>query len=389
MKRQARLTIIIVAVLAFVSCTLLGIKKDYTYSVPEQAQDGWETAHVSEVNLDEKMLTELVQNILNEKYEGIHSILIVKDGKLVLEEYFSGKDYMGSEKIFTRDDTHRLMSVTKSFASTLIGIAIDKGMIKNTDENLVSFFPEYAKLLGKSGRKIKLRHVLSMSAGFEWDETSVLYSDSRNPYWIMLGPERDHIIKYILSRPVVEEPGETFVYNGGLSILLGKIIEKQSRLKVRDFAKKHLFEPLGIKDYEWGYWDYDENVPRTDGGLSLRPRDMAKLGYVFANQGKWKGKRIVSEKWIREATHRHLDLYPLYLTGYGYQWWLNTFKINGENTEIPAADGWGGQRIFVFPDQDMVVVFTAGNHSLPHQKVFSMMYEMVNDYVLTALVKGP
>ena len=390
MKRQIIISLVVIFVLLLTACTMLCGKKEtpvsYQYKVPDEINDGWLTAHMGEVNLDEKLLTKLIQNILNKKYENIHSILIVKDGKLVLEEYFTGKDYGKLETAFTHDDLHGVMSVTKSFASTLIGIAIDKGMIKDTDEDLVSFFPEYKKLLGEKGKKIKLRHVLSMTAGLDWDEITYLYSDNRNPYWIMLGPERSNIIKYILSRPVKEEPGHEFIYNGGLSILLGKIIEKRSHLKTVDFAQKYLFEPLGIEKYEWGYYDFKREVSKTDGGLYLRPRDMAKLGYLYVNKGQWKNRQIISSKWINEATKRHIDLYPFYLTGYGYQWWLYTYKINGQKKEIPVADGWGGQRIFTFPDQDMIVVFTAGNHSLAHRKVFSMMYGMVKDYVLPAVL---
>jgi CubicO group peptidase (beta-lactamase class C family) len=356
----------------------------YSYKVPEQTNDGWQTAHVTEVNLDEKILAELIKNILNETYTDIHSVLIIKDGKLVLEEYFPGQDYGKDRIAFTRDDLHGVMSVTKSFVSTLIGIAVDKGMIKGTDEDLVSFFPEHKKLLGEHGKEIKLRHVLSMTAGFDWDETTYLYSDRRNPYWIMLGPEREHIIEYILSRPIKSQPGFEFTYNGGLSLLLGTIVEKSSSLKTKDFAQQYLFGPLGISQYEWGYWDAAGKVLKTDGGLYLLPRDMAKFGYLFVNRGKWKGQQIISAKWIEEATKEHIKLYPTMLTGYGYQWWLYEFTMDNEIIKAYVAAGWGGQYIFVFPALDMIVVFTAGNYSTPHGQVFNMMYNIVNKHVLPA-----
>ncbi|MFC1884902.1 serine hydrolase domain-containing protein [Thermodesulfobacteriota bacterium] len=390
MKRKIQIALMVALSLLLATFPMFSCKKESSkpslYKVPEQTNDGWETAHANEVNLDEQLLSELVQNISNEEYHDIHSVLIVKDGKLVFEEYFSGKDYREyTEMNYSRDNIHQVMSVTKSFASALIGIAIDRGMIKDTDEDLASLFPEYSQSFGEKGRKIKLKHLLSMTAGFDWDEITYLYSDSRNPYWIMLGPEKENIVRYILSRPITEEPGNKFTYNGGLSILLGKIIEKRSNLKTRDFAKKYLFEPLGIKEYDWGYWDLKEEVPKTDGGLSIRPRDMAKLGYLYANNGKWKGTQIVSEKWIEESTKKRITIDSYHLKGYGYQWWVYMFKIKGEEIEIPVASGWGGQGIYVFPDHDLIVVFTAGNHSLPHSQVFSMMYKMVNDYVLPSL----
>lgn len=204
-ERLKKVFYIVILTVLVSACSGVSVKKDpavlYHYTVPEQTRDGWQTAPLSEVHLNESLLSELVQKIINDDYGDIHSILIIKNGKLVLEEYFTGSDYMKSEKTFTRDDLHSVMSVTKSVTSTLIGIAMDKGLIKGADEELVSFFPEYRELLGDNGRKIKLRHVLSMSAGFDWDETTYLYSDSRNPYWEMLGPERENIIRYILSRP--------------------------------------------------------------------------------------------------------------------------------------------------------------------------------------------
>ena len=225
-----------------------------------------------------------------------------------------------------------------------------------------------------------------MTAGFDWDETTYLYNDSRNPYGIMLGPERGNIIGYILSRPMKYLAGSTFTYNGGLSLLLGRIIEQRSSLKIKEFAKKYLFEPLGITKYEWGYWDGACAVPRTDGGLFLRPRDMAKLGYLFINRGKWNGQQIISSQWIEEATRVHINLYPMKLTGYGYQWWQYKFEINNKTIESHVADGWGGQRIFIFPSLDLVVVFTAGNYSTPHRQVFDMMYDNVNQYILPAIL---
>jgi CubicO group peptidase (beta-lactamase class C family) len=362
-------------------------KISYKYKVPEQTDDGWQTAHISEAKLDENKLTDLIRKILNGTYINIHSFLIIKGGKLVLEEYFPGQDYDNRYITFNRDDLHGLASVTKSFTSTLIGIAIDKGMIKGTDEDLITFFSEYKKELSVNSKaRIKLRDVLSMTAGFDWDELTYLYNDPRNPFWIILGSERGNIIGYILNRPIKDQPGSKFTYNSGLSILLGTIIEKKSSLKIKEFAQKYLFEPLGISKYEWGYHDDAGKVPASEGGLFLRPRDMAKLGYLFVNKGKWKGEQIISAKWIEEATSEHIKLSPTMLTGYGYQWWLYKFKMNNEIIESYSADGYGGQRIFVSPSLDMVVVFTAGNYSIPHSQVLNMMYSMVNNYVLPALL---
>jgi len=376
--------IIAICMLFLISCSATQTKPDYIYKVPQVTDDGWQTSHISAVNMDGEKVADLIREILAKpEHYNIHSVLIIKNGKLVLEEYFPGKDHEKGYRDFSPDDIHGLMSVTKSFTSTLIGIAIDKGMIKGTDEDLASLFPEYSEQLSGQKSKIKLKHLLSMTAGFDWDEATYLYNDYRNPYWIMLGPERDNIIKYILDRPMKNQPGSTFNYNGGLSLLLGKIVEKRSSLRLQDFANQYLFHPLEITKYEWGYWDKAGTVPRADGGLFLRPRDMAKLGYLFMNKGNWNGRQIISAQWIKEATRKQIDLYPMMLTGYGYQWWIYRFGIFDK--EAYAADGWGGQRIFVFPALDLVVAFTAGNYSTPHRAVFEMMYENVSKYILPAI----
>jgi CubicO group peptidase (beta-lactamase class C family) len=140
----------------------------------------------------------LITKILDDTYPAVHSVLIVKGGKLVLEAYFAGRNYDGNSVDFTRYDTHRVMSVTKSFTSTLIGIAIDKGVMKGTDEKLISLLPEYQEVLAADNkREITLKHVLTMTAGFDWDETTYLYNDPRNPFWILLGPEKDNIYIFV------------------------------------------------------------------------------------------------------------------------------------------------------------------------------------------------
>lgn len=360
----------------------------YRYKTPEETGDGWSTAHVAEVNLDEKKLTDLISKILDGTYLDVHSVLIVKSGKLALEAYFSGRDYKRCHRDFTRDDIHQVMSVTKSFTSTLIGIAIDKGIIGGTDENLASFFPEYKHLFAANDKKeITLKHVLTMTAGFDWDETTYLYNDPRNPIRALYGPERDNIIGYILSRPIKSRPGSKFNYNGGLSALLGVILERRAGLKVSEFADRYLFGPLGITKYSWGYYDFASKVPRTGGGLSICPRDMAKLGQLFINKGRWKRKQIISSGWVEEATRAHVKRHPTGLTGYGYQWWCYKFKRDHEIVDAYAAAGWGGQRILVFPALDMVVVFTAGNHLAPRIQASIMMHSMLSGYILPAVAK--
>ena len=149
-------------------------KTPYRYKIPEQTDDGWQTADASEMKLNKKKLNDLAEKILNGTYPNIHSVLVIKNGKLVFEEYFPGRDRVKGYVAFTREDLHGVVSVTKSFTSTLIGIAIDKGLIKGTEESLLAFFPEYKKELSANNKgAITLQEVLSMTAGFDWDETTL------------------------------------------------------------------------------------------------------------------------------------------------------------------------------------------------------------------------
>jgi CubicO group peptidase (beta-lactamase class C family) len=353
------------ALLLLLVCTvwLVSCQPANTHPIPEQTNDGWQTASLDAVGLNAKILKELVEDIHGNKYQNVHSIVIVKDGKLVFEEYFSGYtwDYNGDEfrgelTDFGIDTIHNLASVTKSFTSALVGIAMDQGFIQGVDEKVFGFFPEYSHLNDERKDKITLEHLLTMTSGLEWNELELPLSNTRNDLiqlFIVSDP-----IEYILAKPVVDEPGTKWYYNGGGTNLLGEVIRETTGLRMDDFAEEYLFAPLGITDYEWDHINPD--VIHASGNLKLRPRDMAKFGYLFLNGGTWKGERIVSEEWIRESTKGRAS--PLWADGYGYQWWLRTYHSNSTSVDSFYADGWGGQRIAVFPSLDMVVVFTGGNY---------------------------
>ncbi len=349
---------VLLCVVLLVSCA-----PAHTFSVPEQTNDDWQTASLAEVGIDERTIEQAIDRVRDNTYQNIHSILIVKDDKLVFEEYFSGyawdyndDQFRGELTDFGIDTIHNLASVTKSFTSALVGIAIDKGFIQDEDEKMFAFFPEYANL--SDGRKgdITLAYLLTMTSGLEWNEMEFPYSNTRNDLvqlFIVSDP-----IEYILAKPVVNEPGTIWYYNGGGTNLLGEVIREATGMRMDVFADEYLFEPLGITDYEWDY--LNSEIIHASGNLELRPRDMAKLGYLFLKGGTWQGERIVSEEWIAESTKSHIS--PSWADGYGYQWWIETYHSNSTPVDSFYAAGWGGQRITVFPSLDMVVVFTGGNY---------------------------
>jgi CubicO group peptidase (beta-lactamase class C family) len=345
-------------------------KVHYRYRVPEKTDDGWATAELSEAGVDSERIGDLIREVLNKNFKNIDSLLLVKDGKLILEEYFNE---------YGRDDLHELHSVSKSITSILVGIAIDKGMIPNLDTKVYAFFPEYKATRWVDQKyDITLKHLLIMSAGIDWDERTRPLNDPRNDI-IALIFHSDDWIQYVLNKKVVEPPGLRWNYSGGLTILLGGIIKNTSGLYADTFAEQYLFGPLGISNYAWHR--HADGAINTQGGLSLRPRDMAKVGYLLMNGGRWKGRRVISKEWIDESTKGHITTGS---HGYGYQWYRGRGVVN--NTEFEAFWAWGrgGQLIFVFPTLDLVAVFTS--KARDNKAGLYRPFQMLNRYILPAML---
>jgi len=313
----------------FLSLLIVSCTSKYVYETPEQTDDGWETASLHEVRLNESKLGDLINHINQGKYENIHSILIIKDEKLVFEEYFPGYrfDYFGDqfrgEYIeFDVNTIHNLASVTKAFTAALVGIAIDRGFIQDVEEKVFTFFPEYSYLNDENKNKITLEHLLTMTSGLEWNEGDVPLTDTERNDLIRLFYMPDPI-EYILAKPVVAEPGKRFYYSGGDVNLLGEIIRRATGLRIDDFAEKYFFSPLGISNYEWKF--LNDNIVYTSGDLTIRPRDMAKLGQLYLNNGIWNHEQIISEDWIKSSTNKYVPVVNDYMSNaygdrYGYQW---------------------------------------------------------------------
>ena len=332
----------------------------YEYQKPEQLDDGWDTASLSDVGMDETIIVQSMNDILYKTDHQIHSILLVKEDKLVFEEYFPGYAfYHGPLTGFDRETKHNLASVTKSFTSALIGLAIDQGFLQDVNQKVFDFLPEYANLRTGEKDKITLEHLLTMTSGLEWDESTYLYTDPRNDCAQLF--HQSDPIRYVLGKPVATEPGVQFLYNSGNTNVLGEIIRKATGLRADEFADEHLFAPLGITDFWWK--ELPNEVCYTSGDMKLRPRDMAKFGLVYLNEGSWKGEQILSGEWVEASTTPSITVDPY--SDYGYQWWIHNHEVNTEQIPSFSARGWGGQNIIVFPDLDMVVVTTAGYYDEP------------------------
>lgn len=348
---------------------------------PQQTDDGWQTAAPADVDLDVSKLREAVERIQDKTYQNVDSILIIKDGKLVFEAYFDGYEwdydspqFRGQLVKYGPETRHNLASVTKSVTSILVGIALDQGAIHSVDDPVFDYFPQYAHLSDARKATITLKHLLTMSSGLQWNEGELPYSNRDNDL-VRLFYEPDPI-EYILSRPLVTEPGARFYYGGDNTNLLGEAIRSATGQRMDIFAEEHLFGPLGITDYAWDFINPD--MIHASGNLQLRPRDMAKVGQLCLNGGVWEGRRIVSEAWIAESTQKHVTHSAT--SGYGYQWWLETYRVGATAVDTFAALGWGGQRIIVLPDWEMVVVFTGGNYASADPSE-----EILTRYVLPAV----
>ena len=293
----------------------------------------WRTATPESQGMRSGVLADMLDLVWRENLE-IDSILIIRNGYVVLDTYHFPK---------TPDSKHNIFSCTKSISSTLIGIAVDKGYIRSIDEPLLDFFPD--KTPGNQAdekHEITLKHLLRMSTGLEC-------RDAYRYQWRGLARMRqsEDWVQYMIDLPLPEPPGTRFEYCNGASFLLTAIIEKTTGETGVAFAKEHLFTPLGIKDIYWPTNIHGQTIGW--GRLHLRPRDMARFGYLFLNNGNWEGRQVVSAHWVADATRKHVSATPA--AGYGYQWWVMS-------PERYAAMGYRGQRIVVLKDKNMVVVFT-------------------------------
>jgi len=308
----------------------------------------WRTSTPEEQGLDSASILSMVQEIQN-KDLNIHSVLVIRHGYLVTEVYFPP---------YTREIKHPVYSITKSVTSIMTGMAIQDGHIKSIQQNVLDFFPEIATGTKEEYLKdMTLEHLLTMSAGFN---TGTL------PDFAGKDASFDAAENILSNHSILSRPGETFYYDSGLPHVLSTIIQKTSGLTLEEYAQLHLFNPMGITDF---IWESDpQGITNGSTGLSLRPQDMAKLGYLFLHNGQWDEKQIVPAKWVRASTTKHMETKGLMDAaeddGYGYYWWIDAFGGY-------SAHGWGGQYVFVLPKLDMIVVFTGGladpDFPVPHQ----------------------
>jgi len=296
--------------------------------------NGWRSSTPEQQGIDSVKLAEALDYIRQHDIN-IHSLLLVRNGYVVLDAYF----YPYDEK-----SVHDLASVTKSVTSTLMGIAIDQGKIKTAQQAVPEFFVQ-SSVANQDERKARpsLDSLLSMTSGLRCQP-------GENELTLHQMMESKDWVRFMLDLPMAEEPGRKFVYCSGGMHLISGVVSKATGMSAFDFARRWLFEPLGIHE---AVWPADpQGVNHGWGDLHLHPRDMAKIGYLYLNHGMWDGKQIVSANWIADSTRMHAQ------TGsdsdYGYGWWVRP------KDKLYEAVGRGGQRITVLPELKLVAVETGG-----------------------------
>jgi CubicO group peptidase (beta-lactamase class C family) len=348
---------------------------------PSAGSDHWPVANSDSVGISSTTLCPMVKWLNDWKEGNVHSVLVVRHGKLVFEHYFTGIDEkLGNplgEVTFGPETRHDARSMTKSVTDLLVGIAIDRGWIKSIDASVFSFFPQYADLRTPEKDRITLRHLLTMSSGLEWHEFDTPYTSDANSENQMDNAKDPY--RYALQQPVVAPPGRVWNYNSGSTELLGAILRKATGKPLDQLARSLLFEPLGITDVEW--YKYAQGNPSAAAGLRLRPRDLAKIGQLVLQRGAWNGKQIVSAGWIDASTTPQINGFLVFF--YGYQFWLGRSLVDRHPVDWAAAWGLGGQRVFIIPDLDLVVVVTAGLYRSDIQAQVPL--KILNQYVLSAV----
>ncbi|WP_227256307.1 serine hydrolase [Pedobacter sp. MR2016-19] len=328
------------------------------------------------VKRQDSLLSKLKDSILSNHYPKIHSLLIARGKNLLMESYFNG---------YTRDSLHDTRSSFKSVTSLLVGIAIDKGFIKNVDQKIYEFFPEYPWLKEDPLKKLlTIRNLLEMKSGLDCEE----FNETKDCEDEM--SQTDNWVKYGLEIKMIHKPGEIWSYTSVDPMILSGVLRRATHMTVMKFAEKYLFKPLNITHYKWSTDSSGNGM--TAGSFYIRPVDMIKLGQLVKGDGVWNGKMVISKRWIQQSTDCKIEIpdfsymqtsrtkfaYPQQAY-YGFYWYREMIKTDLFKEDVLFASGNGGQYIFVIKRLNLTVVFTQGNYKTFKAK---QAFEILAKYII-------
>jgi CubicO group peptidase (beta-lactamase class C family) len=334
----------------------VGITACWLCTSTAAAAPACDTAGITAKGFDPGRLCQVLDNFQADS-TNLHGLIIERHGAVVAERYRPGED-RSIYSLFKRTvefdaaTRHDLRSISKSVTGLLWGIAQSEHKTPPLDARVLDLFPELADLKASGRETITIADLLSMTSGLAWNESGNygLGNDELGLYW------RSSQQRYVLARPMADPAGTRFHYNGGATAILAELLARRVGMPLQEYARLRLFEPLGIVDWEW-MRDL-RGRPLAFAGLRMRPRDLAKIGELILNHGRWNGRQIVPEAWIDASLRPHADVGDG--RQYGYQWWLGKTTALGAGQAWWGAFGNGGQRLFVVPTLDLVVVITAG-----------------------------
>ena len=340
------------------------------------AEAGLPLASPESQGMDSVRLAALVERIAAGAYGRQTGLVIVRNGAIVTERYFNGHSVQAP---------HTLQSVTKSVTSLLVGIALERGALEGIDRQVLGLFPEYPEVGHRDARKeaMTVEDLLTMRTGLDWTE----YRHEPGQPLYDLNHSSGDWYRFVLDWPMREEPGTRWEYNSGGVILLSGILRNAAGVRADQLADQALFAPLGIQGARWVYGP--GAVPHTGGGLSLRTRDMARLGLLVLNGGRWEGVQVVPEAWIARSTATHgprVRTMGSHRVDYGYLWWQA--PLDDPMNPRPAAGslifaaGAGGQWIIIVPRYGLVVAANAWDE----QEWFRALDFLYSD-ILAAIVR--
>lgn len=325
---------------------------------------------VSDEKFNQEKIRTLNKKIAENRFRDITSIVVIKNGELILEEYFNN---------YNRDSLNDTRSVGKSFASALMGIAIKDGYIKNENQKISEFYDlKTFKNFSSQKENVTIKSLLTMSSGFEGnDQDEGSPGNEENMY------PTDNWIKFTLDLPMTENnTGEKWSYFTAGVVLSGDILDKSVPKGLKNYADKKLFQPLGITNYKWQFTP--QQKPSLAGGLRMNTLDLAKFGQLYKNNGIWNGKTIVNKDWIKKSFTNYFSGNPDF-EGYGYLFWRKVYTIGNKNFETYQSSGNGGNKIIMFTELPIVMVITAKAYNKPY--AHSQVDKIVQEYLLPAVYK--